>query len=146
VARAAEKFDAIGLWDGEEDRLDRDRLLTEIWQIEPMISWRHTPDDEVTEVIEKVLDAYEAVTRALAAAEVRLDDEQTKATVEKMIEHTKGRSEREIAAARKLAARKRAKTDIGLGETALDAAMDEEVGKRIEHEPRFGQAQARCRT
>jgi hypothetical protein len=34
-------------------------------QIEPMIFWKHTPEDEIVEVMEELLDAYEAVTRAL---------------------------------------------------------------------------------
>jgi hypothetical protein len=81
-------------------------------QIEPMILWKHAPDDEISDVMGELLDAYEAVSRALAAAEVRLDDEQTRETITKMIENTKGRNEHEIAAAKKLAARKRAKADI----------------------------------
>ena len=81
-------------------------------QIEPMIFWKHAPDDEVVEVMEELLDAYEAVTRALAAVEVRQDDEQTLATIAKMIENTNGRTKHEIATAKKLAARKRSKANI----------------------------------
>ncbi len=54
----------------------------------------------------ELLDAYEAVTRALSAVEVRLDDEQANET----IENTKGRSERKTAA--KARGRKRAKAEI----------------------------------
>lgn len=82
-------------------------------QIEPMLFWKRVPDDEISDLMGELLDAYEAVARALAAAEARLDDEQTRATVAKMTENTKGRTKHEIAAARKLAARKRAKADIG---------------------------------
>jgi len=82
-------------------------------QIEPMLFWKHVPDDEISDVVGELLDAFEAVTRALAASEARLDDEQTRATVAKMIENTKGRTKHEIAVAKKLAARKRAKADIG---------------------------------
>jgi hypothetical protein len=81
-------------------------------QMEPMIFWKHAPDDEMIDVIEELLDAYEAVTRALAAVHVRLDDEETRATIAKMIDNTKGRTKHEIATAKKLAARKRAKADI----------------------------------
>jgi len=81
-------------------------------QIEPMIFWKHAPDDEISDVMGELLDAYEAVTRALAAAEVRLDDERTKETIANMIENTRGRTEYEIAAAKKLATLKRAKADI----------------------------------
>jgi hypothetical protein len=81
-------------------------------QIEPMIFWKHAPEDEIVEVMEELLDAYEAVTRALAAVDVRLEDEETRATIAKMIENTKGRTKHEIETAKKLAARKRGKADI----------------------------------
>lgn len=81
-------------------------------QIEPMIFWKHAPDDEIVDVMEELLDAYEAVTRALAAVHVRLDDEETRATIAKMVDNMKGRTTHEIATAKKLAARKRAKADI----------------------------------
>lgn len=81
-------------------------------QIEPMMFWKYAPEDEIIEVMEELLDAYEAVTRALAAIEVRLDDEHTRATVAKMIENTKGRTKHEITTAKKLASRKRAKAHI----------------------------------
>jgi hypothetical protein len=81
-------------------------------QIEPMIFWKHAPEDEIVEAMEELLDAYEAVTRALAAVDVRLEDEETRATIVKMMENTKGRTKHEIETAKRLAARKRDKADI----------------------------------
>jgi hypothetical protein len=87
-------------------------FASSVAQIEPMIFWKHAPDDEIVEVMEELLDAFEAVTRALAAVDVRLDDEETRATIAKLVENTKGRTKHEIATAKRLAARKRQKADI----------------------------------
>lgn len=88
-------------------------LARSVAQIEPMIFWKQAPEDEIVEVMEELLDAYEAVARALAAVEVRLSDEETRATIAKLIENTNGRTKHEIATAKRLAARKSSKADVG---------------------------------
>jgi hypothetical protein len=87
-------------------------FASSVAQMEPMIFWKYAPDDEIIDVMEELLDAFEAVTRTLAAVDVRLDDEETRATIAKLVENTKGRTKHEIATAKRLAARKRRKADI----------------------------------